>query len=89
MSSLMTKASTFSFASFLSGRKPNCAKKWADSASSFTGRLTAILVDTGASVIVPVALTMLKNSFSAAGELEPVHSPKMRAATCCGWSTWT
>jgi hypothetical protein len=32
--------------------KPNCAKKRADSARSFTGRLTAILVDTGASVVV-------------------------------------
>src|SRR5215475_2335258 len=52
MSSLMMKAAMVLFASLLSGGKPSAAKNRADAARSLTGRLTAILVDIGASVVV-------------------------------------
>src|SRR5215470_11010024 len=50
MSSLMMKAAMVLVASLLSGGKPSAAKNRADAARSLTGRLTAILVDIGASV---------------------------------------
>src|SRR5262245_66529739 len=52
MSSLMMKAAMVLFASLLSGGKPSAVKNRADAARSLTGRLTAILVDIGASVVV-------------------------------------
>src|SRR5215469_95993 len=67
MSSLMTKASMVSFASLLSGGKPTSVKKRADAARSFTGRLTAILVDIGASVVLAGGSYLLKNG--GAGDL--------------------
>src|SRR5262250_99143 len=62
MSSLMMKAAMVLFASLLSGGKPSAAKKRADAARSLTGRLTAILVDIGASVVVAGGCCLLTNA---------------------------
>src|SRR5215831_11346 len=64
MSSLMMKASMVSFASLWSAGKPNLVKKRVDAARSFTGRLTAILVDIGASVVLAGGSYLLKNAVS-------------------------
>src|SRR5215472_15934452 len=64
MSSLMMKAAMVLFASLLSGGKPSAAKKRADAARSLTGRLTAILLDIGASVVVAGGCCLLKNAVS-------------------------
>src|SRR5215813_13999125 len=77
MSSLMMKAAMVLFASLLSGGKPSAAKKRADAARSLTGRLTAILVDIGASVVVAGGCCLLKNAVS--GSASDV------ACTLCVW----
>src|SRR5215471_894846 len=77
MSSLMMKAAMVLFASLLSGGKPSAAKKRADAARSLTGRLTAILVDIGASVVVAGGCCLLKNAVS--GSVSDV------ARTLCLW----
>src|SRR5215468_8492003 len=70
MSSLMMKASMVSLASLWFAGKPNSVKKRVDAARSFTGRLTAILVDIGASVVVAGGSYLLKNAVSGeAGDL--------------------
>src|SRR5215510_14826260 len=77
MSSLMMKAAMVLFASLLSGGKPSAVKNRADAARSLTGRLTAILVDIGASVVVAGEFALLKNAVSgSAGDV---------ACTLCLW----
>src|SRR5215469_7323950 len=77
MSSLMMKAAMVLFASLLSGGKPSAAKNRADAARSLTGRLTAILVDIGASVVVAGGCCLLANAVSGgAGDV---------ACTLCLW----
>src|SRR5262249_45130605 len=71
------KAAMVSFASLLSGGKPSAAKKRADAARSLTGRLTAILVGIGASVVVAGGCCLLKNAVS--GSASDV------ACTLCVW----
>src|SRR5215831_8165144 len=64
MSSPMTKASMVSLARLVSVGKPNPVKKRVDAARSFTGRLIAILVDIGASVVLAGGSYLLKNAVS-------------------------
>src|SRR5215470_13260276 len=63
MSSLMMKASMVSLARLVSVGKPNPVKKRVDAARSFTGRLIAILVDIGPSVVLGGSY-LLKNAVS-------------------------
>src|SRR5215510_552288 len=86
MSSLMMKAAMVLVASLLSGGRPNSAKNRAAAARSFTGRLTAILVDIGASVVVAGGCCLLTNAVSgragdAARALRVWPSPN-RCAAC-------
>src|SRR5262249_21453907 len=61
--------------------KPSAAKKRADAARSLTGRLTAILVGIGASIVVAGGCCLVKNAVSA--------SASDVACTLCVWPSAT
>src|SRR5262249_12766342 len=91
MSSLMMKAAMVLFASLLSGGKPSAAKKRADAARSLTGRLTAILVGIGASVVVAGGRCLVKNAVSAsAGDVARALRVWPSATRCAarGAASW-
>src|SRR5215467_2279932 len=89
MSSLMMKAAMVLVASLLSGGQPSAAKNWADAARSLTGRLTAILVDIGASVVVAGGCCLLTSAVSgSAGDIACTLCLWPSPMRCAAWGGW-